>query len=479
MGKLKTIYVCTSCGYESPKWYGKCPDCGEWNSRTEEVREEAAPSKQKTIETSEPVPEAVSSILEVSAEEEAGYPTHSDELYRVLGGGIVKGSVVLLGGDPGIGKSTMLLQVCGKLCGQLKILYVSGEESKAQIKLRARRLGVDSPNLLIAPYTDIGHVINAIASVKPDMVMIDSIQTMNFSALSSSSGSVSQVRECTAILTRTAKKTGIPFMIVGHVNKDGAIAGPKVMEHIVDTVLYFEGEKTMNYRILRAVKNRFGSTNEIGIFEMGTNGLSGVENPSQMLLSERPENVSGTCVACVMEGSRPIFAEVQALVSKTGFGMPRRTSTGFDINRTTLLLAVLEKRAGYFFGSMDTYINVVGGLWLDEPSADLPVVIALISSLTDTPVASGIVAFGEVGLAGEIRSVGSVENRIREAEKLGFTTCILPKPCLKNLSAKDYKIGLVGVRSVGEAFRIVRDAAEKETAEKTGAAKETAGTAAE
>jgi len=349
--------------------------------------------------------------------------------------------------------------VCGKLCARLKILYVSGEESKAQLKLRARRLGIDSRNLLLAPYTDIGHVVNAIASVEPDMVMVDSIQTMNFSALASSSGSVSQVRECTAILTRTAKKTGIPFMIVGHVNKDGAIAGPKVMEHIVDTVLYFEGEKTMNYRILRAVKNRFGSTNEIGIFEMGTNGLTEVENPSRMLLSERPENVAGTCAACVMEGSRPIFAEVQALVSKTGFGMPRRTSTGFDLNRTVLLLAVLEKRAGYFFGSMDIYINVVGGLWLDEPSADLPVVIALISSLTDTPVGSGVVAFGEVGLVGEIRSVGNIESRIREAEKLGFTTCILPKPCLKNLNAKDYKIGLVGVRSVGEAFRAVREAA--------------------
>jgi len=456
-GNIKSIYICSSCGYESPRWFGRCPDCGEWNTMTEEAREEEAPSKQKPMPGGEPEPEAVCRITDVDISDEHRYVTGMNELDRVLGGGIVKGSVILLGGDPGIGKSTMLLQICGCLCGSLKILYVSGEESKAQLKLRAKRLSVESDNLLIAPYTDITRVVNAIAGEKPDMVMIDSIQTMNYSAIASSSGSVSQVRECTSILTKVAKRADIPVLIVGHVNKDGAIAGPKVLEHIVDTVLYFEGERTMSYRILRAVKNRFGSTNEIGIFEMGERGLCEVENPSLMLLSERPLNVSGTCVSCVMEGSRPIFAEVQALVSKTGFGVPRRTSTGFDYNRAALLIAVLEKRAGYTFSNMDTYMNVVGGLRLDEPSADLPVTIALMSSITDTPVDSGIVAFGEVGLAGELRSVGNVESRINEAEKLGFSKVILPKQCIKLLPKKDRKIELIGVSTIGEAFSAVKN----------------------
>lgn len=458
MGKLRSIYVCSQCGYESPKWYGKCPECGEWNSFSEEVRSEEAPSKQKTaaLNIGDPTAETIMSISDVSIDEECRYITGIDEFDRVLGGGIVKGSVVLLGGDPGIGKSTMLLQICGKLCCKYKILYIAGEESKAQLKMRAKRIGVDSKNLLIAPYTDIGQVINAITSVKPDMVMVDSIQTMNFSAISSSSGSVTQVKECTSILTKIAKSAEIPVIIVGHVNKDGAIAGPKVMEHIVDTVLYFEGERTLTYRILRAVKNRFGSTNEIGIFEMNEGGLHQVENPSVALLSERPTNVSGTCVSCIIEGTRPIFAEVQALVSKTGFGVPRRTSTGFDFNRTALLIAVLEKRAGYYFGSMDTYINVIGGLRLDEPAADLPVAISLISSLTDTVVDCGIVAFGEIGLGGELRSVSNVENRVKESEKLGFTEVILPKQCLAKLSKEDYKIKLTGVSSVGDAFRAIK-----------------------
>ena len=338
----------------------------------------------------------------------------------------------------------------------MKILYVSGEGSKAQLKLRAKRLGVSSKNLLVAPYTDLGQVINAITTENPDMVMIDSIQTMNFSAISSSSGSVTQVKECPSILTNIAKNVEIPVIIVGHVNKDGAIAGPKVMEHIVDTVLYFEGERTMSYRILRAVKNRFGSTNEIGVFAMDENGLKEVENPSTALLSERPTNVSGTCVSCIIEGTRPIFAEVQALVAKTGFGVPRRTSTGFDLNRTALLIAVLEKRAGYYFGSMDTYINVIGGLKLDEPAADLAVAIALISSLTDTVVDSSIVAFGEVGLGGELRSVSHAESRIKEAEKLGFSEIILPKQCIDKLSKNDYRIKLSGVSNVSEAFSVIR-----------------------
>ena len=457
MGKLKSIYVCSSCGYESPKWYGKCPECGDWNTFTEEVRTEEPPSKQKTAGlVEEPAADSVMSISDVLVEDEYRYVTGISELDRVLGGGIVKGSVTLLGGDPGIGKSTMLLQICGRLCDKMKILYVSGEESKAQLKLRAKRLGVSSKNLLVAPYTDLGQVINAITTENPDMVMIDSIQTMNFSAISSSSGSVTQVKECTSILTKIAKNVEIPVIIVGHVNKDGAIAGPKVMEHIVDTVLYFEGERTMSYRILRAVKNRFGSTNEIGVFAMDENGLKEVENPSTALLSERPTNVSGTCVSCIIEGTRPIFAEVQALVAKTGFGVPRRTSTGFDLNRTALLIAVLEKRAGYYFGSMDTYINVIGGLKLDEPAADLAVAIALISSLTDTVVDSSIVAFGEVGLGGELRSVSHAESRIKEAEKLGFSEIILPKQCIDKLSKNDYSIKLSGVSNVSEAFSVIR-----------------------
>ena len=457
MGKLKTVYICTECGYESPKWYGKCPECGEWNTFSEDVRSDEPPSKQKTAGIiSDGDCSAVESINDVEIADEYRYVTGIKELDRVLGGGIVKGSVILLGGDPGIGKSTMLLQICGKLSEKANILYISGEESKAQLKLRAKRLGVAGSSLMVAPYTDIGQVVNAIMAEKPDMVMVDSIQTMNCATIASSSGSVTQVKECTAILTKVAKRAGIPIIIVGHVNKDGAIAGPKVMEHIVDTVLHFEGERTLSYRILRAVKNRFGSTNEIGIFEMEEDGLREVENPSVALLSEHPTNVSGTCVSCIIEGTRPIFAEVQALVSKTGFGVPRRTSTGFDFNRTALLIAVLEKRAGYFFGNMDTYINVIGGLRLDEPAADLAVAIALISSLTDTVIDDGIVAFGEIGLGGELRSVAHAESRINEAEKLGFSEIILPKQCIAKLNRNDYKIKLCGVSSVGEAFSAIR-----------------------
>lgn len=457
MGKLKTVYICTECGYESPKWYGKCPECGEWNTFSEDVRSDEPPSKQKTAGIiSDGDCSAVESINDVEIADEYRYVTGIKELDRVLGGGIVKGSVILLGGDPGIGKSTMLLQICGKLSEKANILYISGEESKAQLKLRAKRIGVAGSSLMVAPYTDIGQVVNAITAEKPDMVMVDSIQTMNCAAIASSSGSVTQVKECTAILTKVAKRAGIPIIIIGHVNKDGAIAGPKVMEHIVDTVLHFEGERTLSYRILRAVKNRFGSTNEIGIFEMEEDGLREVENPSVALLSERPTNVSGTCVSCIIEGTRPIFAEVQALVSKTGFGVPRRTSTGFDFNRTALLIAVLEKRAGYFFGNMDTYINVIGGLRLDEPAADLAVAIALISSLTDTVIDDGIVAFGEIGLGGELRSVAHAESRINEAEKLGFSEIILPKQCIAKLNRNDYKIKLCGVSSVGEAFSAIR-----------------------
>ena len=456
----KTIYVCSQCGYESPKWYGRCPECGEWNTFSEEMRQAPAkaPSASVPLGSVAPAgynPNDIMKLEDVDSNDEVRYHTGISELDRVLGGGIVRGSLVLLGGDPGIGKSTLLLQICEYLGKEQKILYVSGEESRAQVKLRANRLGVSTENLTLASMTDIENVVHAILQTEPDIVMVDSIQTMNFAAVSSSSGSVSQVRECTQILARVAKNEEISIFLVGQVNKDGAIAGPKVLEHIVDAVLYFEGERHLSYRILRAVKNRYGSTNEIGVFEMTTEGLHQVENPSMMLLSGRPSNVSGTCVACVIEGSRPILAEVQALVSKTSFGTPRRMSTGFDYNRTALLIAVLEKRAGYFFGNLDTYINVVGGLRLDEPAADLPISLALISSLLDKPIDDDVIAFGEIGLAGEIRAISNVEARVKEAQRLGFQKCLLPKASMKNLHQEQYTIELIGLRSISEAFQYV------------------------
>ena len=451
MAKIKSVYVCSECGHESVKWYGKCPGCGEWNTFTEEVRETSKtglPSVQKRAAPSAmPV-----KITEISTEDEERYFTGSKELDRVLGGGIVKGSLVLLGGDPGIGKSTILLQVCSHLGKVLKILYISGEESKRQIKLRASRLGVNCENLLVMTETDVEIIADQIQTEKPDLVMIDSIQTMNYKELSSSPGSVTQVRECTNILMRVSKSLDIPCIIVGHVNKDGAIAGPKVLEHIVDAVLYFEGDKQMSYRILRAVKNRYGSTNEIGVFQMGDSGLSEIENPSLMLLSGRPKNVSGTCVACTIEGSRPILAEIQGLVTNSGYGNARRMCTGFDYNRMSMLLAVLEKRCGYFFSSMDAYINVIGGLRLDEPAVDLAVSMALVSSLKDMIVPEDVLAFGEVGLTGEIRSVSRADMRVSEAARLGFRRCILPYHNVKGLTLPhDSQIEIVGVRTIREA----------------------------
>ncbi len=456
----KTVYVCSSCGYESPKWYGRCPECGEWNTFAEEIRQPAAkaPSVSAAIGSVAPAgynPDEVMRLKDVDSGAEVRYYTGISELDRVLGGGIVRGSLVLLGGDPGIGKSTLLLQICEYLGEKKKILYVSGEESRSQVKLRAKRLGVQTDNLLLASMTDIENVVHTIVQTKPDIVMVDSIQTMNFASVNSSSGSVSQVRECTQILARVAKNEEIAIFLVGHVNKDGAIAGPKVLEHIVDAVLYFEGERHLSYRILRAVKNRYGSTNEIGVFEMTGTGLTQVENPSMMLLSGRPSNVSGTCVACVIEGSRPIMVEVQALASKTSFGTPRRMSTGFDYNRTALLIAVLEKRAGYFFGNLDTYINIVGGLRVDEPAADLPIALALISSLLDKPIDDHVIAFGEIGLAGEIRAIANAEMRVNEAQRLGFQRCLLPMASMKNLHQEQYDIELIGLRSISEAFQYV------------------------
>ncbi len=450
MAKIKSIYVCSECGYESPKWFGKCPGCGEWNTMDEQL-----PSTASVGRSSAGI-SAVNQIMalnDITENVEKRIKTGNNEFDRVLGGGIVIGSLVLISGDPGIGKSTILLQICQHLGEKRRVLYVSGEESANQIKMRANRLGVTTDNLFILPQTDVSIIVESIKSEKPDVVIIDSIQTMVYEEIASSAGSVTQVRECTNIFMHTAKGLGIPIIVVGHVNKDGAIAGPKVLEHIVDTVLYFEGEKNYSYRILRGVKNRFGSTNEIGVFEMTGEGLKEVLNPSLMMISGRPKNTSGTCVACIMEGTRPILAEVQGLVCATGFGTPRRMSTGFDYNRMSMLLAVLEKRAGYFFNNMDAYINVVGGLRLDEPAADLTVALSLVSSLKDKAVGDKVLAFGEVGLAGEIRAVSHCEQRVAEAYRLGFEKCIIPFHNYKSLT-KELKVNMdiVPVRTIRDAF---------------------------
>ena len=448
--KIKSVYICSECGYESPKWYGKCPSCGEWNTMNEEIKDTSKAAQTATKRSISKSYVTPYTINEISTEDEHRYDTGSKELNRVLGGGIVKGSLILLGGDPGIGKSTVLLQICQYMGNTLKILYVSGEESSRQLKLRAIRLGVDSQNLHVLPQTDVEIICEQIKTMRPDLVMIDSIQTMNLTELSSSPGSITQVRECTNYLMRTAKSLEIPMFIVGHVNKEGSIAGPKVLEHIVDTVLHFEGDKQLSFRILRAVKNRFGSTNEIGVFEMTDKGLREVENPSEMLISGRPQNVSGSCVTCTIEGSRPILAETQGLATQSGYGNPRRMSTGFDYNRLSMLLAVLEKRAGYYFSNCDAYINIVGGLRIDEPAIDLAVAIALISSLKDTPIDEKCVVFGEIGLAGEIRGISQAQMRINEAVRLGFKRIILPYNNLKGVHCNDAE--LIGVKNIRQAF---------------------------
>lgn len=454
--KLRNNYVCSGCGYETAKWLGRCPSCGEWNTMEEQVQ--AAP--EATTGGTKKVRMAASgrrgapvSLGQVNMEQEVRFQTGVRELDRVLGGGIVKGSVILLGGDPGIGKSTLLLQICEFLGRELNILYVSGEESVRQIKLRADRLQVHSDNVSLMAETDVETIGNTVVANRPDLVMIDSIQTMSVEAVQSSPGSVTQVKEATNAFLHLAKSEDIPIFIVGHVTKDGVIAGPKVLEHIVDAVLHFEGDRNQSYRILRAIKNRFGSTNEIGVFEMMDVGLQEVENPSQMLLAGRPVNTSGTCVACILEGSRPMMAEVQTLVAKTAYAAPRRTATGFDYNRMAMLLAVLEKRCGYFFSALDAYVNVVGGLRLDEPAADLSVALAFVSGLRDKPIPDDLIAFGEVGLAGEVRAVNNISARVSEAERLGFTRCIVPKQALKALRSQAYKIEVVGVSTVKQAVQ--------------------------
>lgn len=458
--KLKTIYVCSNCGESSPRWMGRCPSCGAWNTMVEDV---LVPEPKASARSASARPSGVTSITarrlsEVSTtEEKSRIVTGISELDRVLGGGVVLGSVVLLGGEPGAGKSTLLLQLCGAISDRCQVLYITGEESVRQIKLRADRLQVPQQNIHLAAETDIDDICGLIEQTKPDLVVIDSIQTMHCNDVSSSAGSVSQVKECSARLLTVAKSCEIPTFIVGHVNKDGAIAGPKVMEHIVDTVLYFEGDKTLPYRVLRAVKNRYGSTNEIGMFDMTGHGLTEIENPSQVLLEGRPLGTSGNCVACTMEGTRPILSEVQALVTKSSFNVPRRTASGFDFNRANLLVAVLEKRAGYFFGSLDVYLNIVGGLELDETACDLAVCLAMVSSMLDKPIDDKTVAIGEVGLGGEVRNVTFLELRLREAQRIGFTKAIVPRHSLKQLDPKEFSdIELVGVSYLRDAIQAIK-----------------------
>jgi DNA repair protein RadA/Sms len=465
MAKAPRIeYICTECGRVSPKWNGCCPGCGKWNTLEEVLSSEVGTTgKNRPLAD---LSDRIHLISDISTTSEVRYGTGCGELDRVLGGGLVKGSIVLLGGEPGIGKSTLLLQICKFLGKSHNVLYVSGEESERQLKLRAERLNVSSDRLYILTETDAQAVCDTISVSKPDICIIDSIQTMQLTTISSTPGSLTQVRECTNLFMHTAKKLEIPTFIVGHVNKDGAIAGPKVMEHIVDTVLFFEGERHMSYRVLRAVKNRFGSTNEIGVFDMQDKGLQEVENPSQMLLAGRPLGVSGTCIACVMEGSRPILAEVQTLVSKSGFASPKRTATGFDYNRMSLILAVLEKRFGLNYGALDVYLNIVGGFKLDEPAGDLPVALALYSSLTEKALPDTLIAIGEVGLAGEIRNVSHIVQRVQEARRMGFEVCIVPKQALAALPKSSRTLRIFGVSSLRQAFNVLAKLeSEKETAQ--------------
>lgn len=459
--KLKTIYICSDCGETSPRWMGRCPSCGAWNTMVEDVVD-TAPDKGKGAKApltgQRKTNLTPSRLSEISTDEERSrIVTGIGELDRVLGGGIVLGSVVLLGGEPGIGKSTVLLQLCGAISRDRNMLYVTGEESVRQIKLRADRLKVPQQNIMLVAENDIEEICGLIEQMKPELVVIDSIQTMRCNDLNSATGTVSQIKECAARLVAVAKSYEIPVFIVGHVNKEGALAGPKVMEHIVDTVLYFEGDKTLPYRVLRAAKNRYGSTNEIGMFDMTGDGLKEIENPSQLLLEGRPLGISGNCVACTMEGTRPILSEVQALVAKSGLQVPRRTASGFDYNRMNLLLAVLEKRAGYLFGNQDVYLNIVGGLRLDETACDLAVCVALASSLLDLPAGDKTVAIGEVGLGGEIRTVTHLESRLREAQRIGFEKAIIPKHSMAQLDLKQFKgMELIGVTYLREAVNAIK-----------------------
>lgn len=447
--KSKTTYYCTNCGNETMKWQGQCPACGAWNS-IEEFVEKSTGAKRPSNARSGRAPKSLS---EVEATGDVRFPTGMGELDRVLGGGAVAGSLVLVSGAPGIGKSTLLLQICGELCKARRVLYVSGEESEQQLKLRALRLNVSSDNLYVLSETSLNEITEAVRTAKPDILIIDSIQTLYKEENQSSPGSISQVKDCTMSLMQLSKSTGLTVFIVGHVNKEGAIAGPKVLEHMVDCVLYFEGDRSSSYRLLRAAKNRFGSTNEIGVFDMNGDGLAEVPNPSEALLSGRPTGAPGTCVACAIEGTRAVLAEVQALVAHSSFNVPRRTTEGFDANRAALLLAVMEKRGGMHLGTQDAYVNVIGGLTLDEPAADLPVVIAVASSYRDQPVDSGLVVIGEVGLTGEIRAASNLDQRLREVSRLGFTRCLIPRQGSEHVKIPD-GLTVLRARNIHEAISV-------------------------
>ena len=451
MAKVKTIFVCSSCGYESAKWLGKCPACNEWNSFYEEkvVNSTSSSSSINGSRREKAVPKK---LKEVEGIETSRTSTGIGELDRVLGGGLVKGSLVLVGGEPGIGKSTLILQLCDKVKGEGKVLYVSGEESAEQVKIRADRLNINNDDLMFLGETNIDSIQNAITSINPKLVIIDSIQTMYSEEITSAAGTVSQVREITARIMRMCKDNGITTIIIGHVTKDGNIAGPRVLEHMVDTVLYIEGERYFSYRILRGVKNRFGSTNEVGMFEMKNEGMVEITNPSSILISERNDNPAGSVIVASMEGTRPLLIELQALTTPSVFGIPKRTANGIDYNRLAVLIAVIEKRAGIGLGTQDVYLNVVSGIKIGEPAVDLGVVLACTSSYKNVSIPQDVVAIGEVGLTGEVRAVNMIEKRLKEAERLGFKKCIIPESN-KKLLKDSFKLDIIGVKNINEAIK--------------------------
>lgn len=462
MKGLKTVYICSECEYKTPKWMGKCPSCGAWNSFAEDVEEasptasaSAAPKRVSMLPISEN--NHAVSFRDLEIPEYMRQKTGLNELDRVLGGGLVHGSVVLLSGEPGIGKSTLLMQICDALGATKRVLYISGEESGGQLKLRAQRLGIVGQNLSILTETNIEHILKETEKTKPDVMIVDSIQTIYSAGVNSAPGSVSQVRETALSFINKAKSAGMSVIMVGHVNKEGTIAGPKVLEHMVDAVLYFEGERNQAYRIIRAIKNRYGSTNEIGVFEMGDKGLIEVENPSEMLLAGRPKNISGNCAVCTLEGTRPLIAEIQALVTQTAFPAPRRTTNGIDYNRMCLIIAVLEKRLGLKFYQSDVYLNVIGGLHLDEPASDVSVAMALISSMTDRIIPDDLIAIGELGLAGECRAVSNLEQRVKEAARLGFTRAIVPHKNIEKRQLSCEGIKLIPIRGIYEVLNLMQE----------------------